>query len=125
VKKLILILIAFQVISAGNFLNEVIKINYLIHHFYDHEKQGSPSGVIGFLKLHYFDRLHEKSDRKTHDSLPLHNTSFQTNIVYSTPAESIIMETPLELNSADLNPLEKQMTPQSSHFSIFQPPRMS
>jgi hypothetical protein len=124
VKKLLFILIALQIISAGNFLNEVVKINSLVHHYYDHEKEGFPLGMIGFLKLHYFDSQHEDSDPKNHESLPLHHTSLQNIIVYSAPAESISIDAFLDLPSFDLNPIEKVFYPQFNQFSIFQPPRI-
>ncbi len=123
-KKLIFIVIALQIISAGNFLNEVIKINSLVHHYYEHEKEGFSLGMIGFLKLHYFDSQHEDSDPKNHESLPLHHTTLQNSIVYSAPAESISIDAFLELASFDLNPVEKAFYSQFSQFSIFQPPRI-
>jgi len=124
VKKLLFIVLALQIVSAGNFLNEVVKINSLVHHYYDHEKEGFPLGMIGFLKLHYFDSQHEDSDPKNHESLPLHHTSLQNNIVYSAPTESISIDAFLELASFDLNPIEKAFYSQYSQISIFQPPRI-
>ena len=123
-KKLLFIVLALQIVSAGNFLNEVVKINSLVHHYYDHEKEGFPLGMIGFLKLHYFDSQHEDSDPKNHESLPLHHTSLQNNIVYSAPTESISIDAFLELASFDLNPIEKAFYSQYSQISIFQPPRI-
>ena len=120
---MLLIVIAFQIVTAGNFLTEVVKINYLVHHYYDHERGGASLGIIGFLKLHYFDRIHEDSDPKNHESLPLHHTSLQSNLVYSAPAESISIDAFIEPVSIDFNPIEKAMFPQFSHLSIFQPPR--
>jgi hypothetical protein len=96
----------------------------LVHHYYEHEKEGHPLGMIGFLKLHYFDRQHEDSDPQNHKSLPLHHTTLQNIIVYSAPAESISIDAFSELASFELNPIEKVFYPQFSHFSIFQPPRI-
>jgi hypothetical protein len=124
VKKLLFIVLALQIVSAGNFLNEVVKINSLVNHYYDHEKEGFPLGMFGFLKLHYFDSKHEEADPQNHDSLPLHHTSLQNNIVYSSPAEFISIVAFLELASFDLNPIEKAFYSQFSQFSIFQPPRI-
>jgi hypothetical protein len=124
VKKLLFIVISLQIISAGNFLNEVIKINSLVHHYYDHKKESSPIGIIGFFKLHYFDSQHEDSDPKNHESLPLHHTILQNNLVYSSPTESISIDAFTESTSISFNPTEKAMYSQFSQFSIFQPPRV-
>ena len=123
-KKLLFILIALQIISAGNFLNEVIKINSLVHHYYDHKKESSPIGIIGFFKLHYFDSKHEDSDPKNHESLPLHHTTLQNNLVYSSPTDFISIDAFIEPALIDFNPIEKAMYSQFSQFSIFQPPRV-
>lgn len=123
-KKLLFIVIALQIISAGNFINEVIKINSLVHHYYDHKREGSPIGIIGFFKLHYFDSHHEDSDPKNHESLPLHHTTLQNNLVYSSPTESISIDAFTESTSISFNPIEKAMYSQFSQFSIFQPPRV-
>lgn len=123
-KKLVLIIIAIQVISSGSFLTESMKIHSLIQHFFDHENGGSPIGIIGFLRLHYFDSKHENADPKKHQSLPLHHTTLQNNLVYSTPSESMSIDSLIELVSIDLNPIEKAMFSQFNHFSIFQPPRL-
>ena len=124
VKKLVLIIIAFQVISSGSFLTESMKIHSLIKHYFDHESGDSPIGIIGFLRLHYFDRNHENADPKNHQSLPLHHTTLQNNIVYNAPSESISIDAFIELASIDLNPNEKTMSSQFNQFSIFQPPRL-
>ncbi len=122
-KKVLFIVIAFQVISSGSLLTELMKINYLIHHYYEHENGGSPIGITEFLKLHYFNKKHENADPKNHDSLPLHHTTLQNNLVYSAPTESISIDAFLEPVSIDFNPIEKAMYSQFSQFSIFQPPR--
>ena len=123
-KKILFIVIAFQVISSGSLLTELMKINYLIHHFYENESEGSPIGITEFLKLHYFDKKHENADPKKHESLPLHHTTLQNNLVYSAPTESFSIDAFLEPASIDLNPIEKAMYSQFSQFSIFQPPRV-
>ena len=123
-KKLVLIIIAIQVISSGSFLTESMKIHSLIQHYIDHENGDSPIGIIGFLRLHYFDSNHESADPKKHQSLPFHHTTLQNNIVYSAPLESMSLDTFIELISIDLNPIEKVMSSQFNQFSIFQPPRL-
>jgi len=123
VKKLLLLVIAFQVISDGDFLNEVTKINSLLDHYYVHKKESSPIGIIEFFKLHYFDRMHEDSDPKNHESLPLRHNTLQNSLVYSSPTEFILIYAFMEPSSIDFNPIEKEMYSQFSQFSIFQPPR--
>jgi hypothetical protein len=125
VKKIVFIILAFQIISSGNFLNEIIKVNSLMEHFSEHAKGKNPLGLVQFIKLHYFDTKHQNSDPKRHASLPLYQPTAEFSIAFQSPIEIFQMNVFLENISADYNPTNKALLPQFNQVSVFQPPRFA
>ena len=124
-KKIVFIILAFQILSSGNFLNELVKFNSLMEHFSEHGKGKNPLGFVQFIRLHYFDSKHENSDPKRHASLPLHHSTASFNVVFHSPVEPFHINVFFEKLSADYNPINKAMMPQFKHVSVFQPPRVA
>jgi len=123
VKKIVFFILAFQILSSGNFLNEMVKLNSLLEHFSEHENGKNPLSFVQFIRLHYFDSKHENSDPKRHASLPLHQHTSIFSSVYHSPVEAFHLHFILDTISPDYNPTNKAMMPQFKHMSIFQPPR--
>ena len=122
-KKFIFILLALQIISSGNFLSEIVKLNSLVDHFFEHESGKNPINMLQFIRLHYFDSKHENSDPKRHASLPLHHANTTLNIVCYSPIEQIHLSLLLVPFSENFIPINKGMMPQFKQVSVFQPPR--
>ena len=124
-KKIVFIILAIQILSSGNFLNEIVKFNSLMEHFSEHAKGKNPLSFVQFIKLHYFDSKHENSDPKRHASLPLHHSIPTFNIVYHSPVEAFHINFNLDNIATKYNPTNKGMMPQFKHVSVFQPPRVA
>jgi len=123
VKKLLFFIVAIQIISSGNFFNELSKIDDLYQHYIEHKNSDQSLSVAQFIQSHYFDNMHEQSDPIKHAKLPLRHSSFSFAQVYHVPVESLNLGfLAFEINTA-LNPISKGMLPQCDHFSVFQPPK--
>jgi hypothetical protein len=55
------------------FLDEVFRLHKLVSHFMEHQEADHSIGLVQFLRLHYFDPGHDRTDPTHHASLPLHN----------------------------------------------------
>jgi hypothetical protein len=115
---------AFQVLTSGQVLAEAVKVVNLIEHFQMHREEGEGMGLLRFIRMHYFDPSHERSDPVKHQQLPLHQT-----VIHFAMAAGIVSE------PATLPPiaweLEKgfhsrvsSFIPQHERVSVFQPPRI-
>ncbi|MCE2848741.1 MAG: hypothetical protein LW815_06225 [Chitinophagaceae bacterium] len=87
-KKFIFFIVALQIISSGHFMDELVKFDNLVDHFYEHKNSSQPLSAMEFIKFHYFDSNHEKSDPVRHATLPLRNAGISFTQVYHPPVES-------------------------------------
>jgi hypothetical protein len=123
VKKIIFFIVAIQIISSGNFFNELTKIDDLYQHYIEHKNSEEPLSVAQFIQSHYFDNVHEKSDPVKHAKLPLRQSAFSFAQVYHVPVESLNLGFLIFDISTTFNPVSKGMLPQCDQFSVFQPPK--
>ena len=75
-KRILAIFLSFYLflgsLIPGNSFFELSSLSPLIKHFQYHRSTGVPGiSFITFLKLHYTDAKHQKSDPKNHCNLPL------------------------------------------------------
>jgi hypothetical protein len=125
VKKFIFFIVAIQIITSGNFFNELSKIDDLYQHYMEHRNSDQPLSVTQFIQSHYFDNIHEKSDPVKHAKLPLRQSAFSFSQIYHVPVESLKLGL-FEFDiSMALNPVSKGMLPQCDQFSVFQPPKFA
>ena len=124
-KKLIFFVVALQIISSGHFMEELVKVDNLVDHFYEHKNSGQPLSAIQFIQFHYFDSNHEKSDPVRHATLPLRHAGISFTQVYHPPVESFHLAPLWQSALSNFNPISKGMMPQCHQFSVFQPPKLS
>jgi hypothetical protein len=125
VKKFIFFIVALQIISSGHFMDELVKFDNLVDHFYEHKNSSQPLSAMEFIKFHYFDSNHEKSDPVRHATLPLRNAGISFTQVYHPPVESFHLTPLCQSDLSSFNPVSKGMMPQCHQFSVFQPPKFS
>lgn len=124
-KKFIFFIVALQIISSGHFMTELVKLDNLVDHFYEHKHSAQPLSAIQFIQYHYFDSNHENSDPVRHASLPLRNAGISFTQVYHPPVESFHFAPLWQSVLSNFNPISKGMVPQCHQFSVFQPPKYS
>lgn len=126
-KRIIVILLTFQILSGNVLLPELAKVPQLIHHFNEHQRENKTLDFFSFLKMHYADPDHQRKDASRHGSLPLKTvtTAHAEVIVLSemTPsvcvaAKAVIFENPI------IPTTENLFFDSKIQFSIFQPPRV-
>jgi hypothetical protein len=123
VRNLILSILAFQILSSGQALGELMKVVNLIDHYTMHIRNGEVKNLAEFIQLHYFDPEHERSDPARHRHLPLqqvtpHNITvlaFSAEIVSIPAIENHLQEAP-KVSGTDWYSRQVPM-------SVFQPPR--
>jgi hypothetical protein len=124
-RNLFIIILSLQILSSGQFLNELVKFRNLFEHYQEHQQNGSILDFAEFIQLHYFDPMHEGTDPKNHNSLPLHQTSVCMNFVFQTPVEV------LTISYSEVIPVKSYSTeyadflPLFNISAIFQPPKHS
>ncbi len=116
-------MVAIQVITSGHFMEELVKFDNLIEHYYEHKQSDQPLSAIRFIQFHYFDSIHEKSDPVRHATLPLRNAGISFTQVYHPPVESFHLAPIWNICISNFNPISKGMVPQCHQFSVFQPPK--
>lgn len=124
-RKLVVILFALQVVSAGYLPAELIKLGNLYQHFMEHQKEGSDISLAQFIRLHYFDEKHEASDPKNHESLPLQHTGHIMTMVFQAPAEAIHIGYTDAESMVSYTLRNDQSFTAGNPAAIFQPPRLS
>ncbi|MCE2834277.1 MAG: hypothetical protein LW694_07830 [Chitinophagaceae bacterium] len=122
-RKWLLTILAFQVLSSGQALGELMKVVNLLDHYRMHIRKGEVRDLSEFIRLHYFDPVHERSDPARHRHLPLQQATLHHVSVLAVSAESVsipsieghIQEAP-KVSSTGFH---SQQVP----MSVFQPPR--
>jgi hypothetical protein len=124
VKKVLLFLLALQVVSAGYLPAELIKVGNLYRHFMEHRESGGNIGLLQFVRLHYFDAKHQASDPLTHETLPLQQSAGHLlTIVFQSPSEPIHITGYSDLAAVHMSLPPAMALPDGPPGLIFQPPR--
>jgi hypothetical protein len=125
-KKFLTILLVLQLLTGNQFLAEMVKIPTLIEHFQEHKTANEKLDFFTFLKMHYSDPEHQKSDAR-HDNLPLkvHSSAHAEIFVFSLEAPPSVSE-PIFQNIENKTQAIKnhQFSDSKIRFSVFQPPRL-
>lgn len=127
-KRTIVILLVLQVLSGNILLSELAKVPQLIQHFYQHQRENGAIDFFSFLKMHYADPEHQKSDSSRHGSLPLKSASsaHAEIIVLSNemPPSVLFIEKVLNFHNPQIPTSENLFFDSKIRFSVFQPPRV-
>lgn len=125
-KRTLSIFIILQLLTNHEAFAELIKVPFLFHHYSESEENES---VLHFLKDHYSDNSHEKSDHN-HGKLPFkHSDDGCSN--HPNPNISVVIKTD---NNFSLDLIEFQLhqiiisndkIPSSIAESIWQPPKLA
>jgi hypothetical protein len=125
-KRILTILLALQLLTGNQFFAELVKIPSLIEHFQEHKAANQDLDFFTFLKMHYSDPEHQKSDAR-HDNLPLkvHSSAHAEIFVFSLETPSSVSE-PMSQNIENKTQVIKnhQFSDSKIRFSVFQPPRL-
>ena len=125
VKRLLIFLLALQVVSAGYLPAELIKMGNLFQHFMEHRRQGSDISLSHFIRLHYFDARHQASDPQKHASLPLQQSGHLMNVLFQSPVEAIHIEYACAALPQSHGLHMDPSLPTGNPAAVFQPPRVS
>lgn len=122
-RKLVLIILAAQLLTSGQVLGELIKVVNLIDHYSMHIKSGEVNGLAEFIQLHYFNPEHEQSDPTRHRHLPLQQVTSHVVNVLAVSTDPVSLP-PLESHLQNMPGARScGFSPQQVPISIFQPPR--
>jgi hypothetical protein len=125
VKRLLIILLALQVVSAGYLPAELIKMGNLFQHFMEHRRKGSEISLSHFIRLHYFDAQHQASDPQKHASLPLQQSGHLMSVVFQSPVETIFIGYACAVFPHSHGLYMDPSLPSGNPAAVFQPPRVS
>lgn len=117
------IILAFQILTAGQSLAELMKVANLLDHFRMHMQSGEVKDLGDFIQLHYFDPEHERSDPNRHQHLPLQQVTPHLTSVFSQVLETVSIPSP-EYALLDIPMVSPAAyLPQTHPMSVFQPPK--
>ncbi|MBL7813592.1 MAG: hypothetical protein JNL70_01210 [Saprospiraceae bacterium] len=126
-KRIIVILLAIQILSGNILLPELAKVPQLLQHFDEHQRENKMLNFLAFLKMHYADPEHQQKDATKHGSLPLKSTSLAHAeiIVLSETTPSVIFNDNPTFSEKPILPTTENLFFDSKiRFSVFQPPRV-
>jgi hypothetical protein len=121
---MVILLLCLHFLSSGQILVEMVKVANLLEHFQMHRSRGEVSDLYGFIRMHYFDPEHRRSDPGHHARLPLQQISSNPIPVFH-PQTHYISIASLEPPATDL-PVAREAhhTVFAGGSDIFQPPRI-
>jgi len=122
-RRWISLLLCLQILSNGQVLSEVVKMANLLDHFIMHKDKGEVSDWAGFLRMHYFDPEHRRSDPGHHERLPLQHATPHAMPLFITADEYPLLasiDPPTSLSPVAIMPAHH---PVAASYDIFQPPR--
>ena len=127
-KRTIVILLIFQVLSGNILMPELAKVPQLMQHFYQHQRENGTIDFLSFLKMHYADPEHQKSDTSRHGSLPLKTVSSahaEIVVLHDEMTPSVCEECSVHIfEKSILSSIENPFFDSKIRFSVFQPPRV-
>lgn len=122
-RKIFIIILSLQIVSSGQFLNELMKFRNLYEHYQEHKQDGSILDFAQFIQLHYFDPRHESTDPQNHNTLPLHQTSCCVSFVFQSPIDELTISYPSLISTVAYRSVYTDFLPQYNLSAIFQPPK--
>ena len=123
-RKAILVILSIQILSSGMFLDEVFRVHKLVTHFLEHHEADHSIGLTQFIRLHYFDPRHDRTDPTNHASLPLHNhADAPVSIVFKGQIEQIHVAFSVTAPLRKFRSASVDVSGHSPLGAIFQPPR--
>ena len=124
-KRIISIVLISSIIGGVMHLDELVKIPFMVNHYYEHKKSNAGISFFAFINNHYV--LHKKAesekDKKSDSQLPYKsNQSFHAHVVLVAFANKTIE---VVSESKDFCFIPYTVTKAMSRpFDIWQPPKL-
>lgn len=116
-------MLSVQILSSGQVLGETVKVINLVDHYLMHRSRGEVSDLADFIRMHYLDPEHRRSDPVRHDHLPLQHPSTNPIPACHTGIPAIHISGIAPSDAPELTPRDQAHSPLIRCFDIFQPPR--
>ena len=123
-RRVLIFILSFQILTAGQLLGEILKTVNLVQHFRMHLESGEVGSLAEFLRLHYFDPNHQASDPQQHERLPLQQASPHAGFVFHLQTEVPLLSGISQSEHRTGSSFHTVSLPANNPSSIFQPPRL-
>lgn len=120
-KKIFIGIFAFQLLTGFYFGEIMVQSGNFLHHYQEHQYRNYATDFISFVKLHYFNTKHQKSEPTKHQKLPFYPT-VQFATVFFLPAFSTL-SLAIPEDHVSFVPMPQFLSPSTQVDSIFQPPQ--
>ena len=123
-RKVIIILSAVLILNGSTEIHQLLKLPFLVQHYFDHRKEDSGLSILAFLKIHYADRDHPNdNDDKDDNELPFKSIG---NIFH---IDMPLIEKRITFSAYRFNTnpstYYSDNIPDQRSFPIFHPPRIA
>lgn len=132
-KKCLIILLAAVVLATSSPAYQIVEVTVkaaaFFHHYIHHAAGHQDNiGMLGFIRLHYFDHEHKDSNHTGHENLPFQHRDDHTIIVlqapFALPESCMVAAFPkLEISSNPLIDCPQQWLSSLHVGEIWQPPK--
>jgi hypothetical protein len=123
VRRLLLLVLSIQIVSSGQAIGELVKVFNLVDHYLMHRGRGEVSSLADFIRMHYLDPEHRRSDPVRHDRLPLQHPSSNPLPACHTGIPAIHIAGMAPSDAPAMTPRNQRHSPLLRCIDIFQPPR--
>lgn len=124
-KKVLLYLVLFMVMSEATELDQLAKLPILFQHFAEHQERDRSVSLMQFLSMHYWGDDLNDNDNDRDMQLPFKKLDDHHTQVYFVPSIRLItdkaFEQPLNTNTITYNPGH---IPDPALAALFRPPRV-
>lgn len=123
VRRFLLLFLVVHLLSGNMLADELGKLPYLVRHFQVHQQQNFGSTLLDFLRLHYTNALHRRSD-PDHRQLPLQHLGIHSisSSILPESGQMVANAANAAQNSA-LLPTEDNLLPSDFREGLLRPPQ--
>ncbi len=129
VKKMSAILFLSVCLLSTNGINELLKVNTLVQHYYETKKEDNTVTFFNFLFMHYIADDFNDKDNSRDDQLPFKSagTCISNSTALYMPGKNIQLLTshPFPLNTEDFITKRDSFILPSFHAFVWHPPKLS
>ncbi|MCB0532948.1 MAG: hypothetical protein H6574_02285 [Lewinellaceae bacterium] len=122
-RRFLLLFLIVHLLSGNMLAGELGKLPYLMRHFQLHRQQNVESTLLDFLRLHYANAQHRRSD-PAHRQLPLQQLGIHTASSSILPeSDQIVLLTSITPQYNALRPTEDNLLPSDFRARLLRPPQ--